>query len=319
MSHHKILIGLCTYRRPQMLRECLRSLAKLKLPNNSETCCYIINNDTTPLSGAIIKEFSEIETPISFLFSECLERGIPQARNIILEKADAESYDYCLFLDDDEFAEEDWLVQILNCQKETSSHAIQGQVKNHYENRPWLLAPLLKETKFDVQGGHLHKFVSTCNVLLTRQLYASDGFQLRFDQKLALTGGSDKELFLRAQELHNIKITFCANAVVNETIPASRTTIQWHFIRLARIESNRFILKQQRNGKLHTILYMLPTALLNLIKSLVYSITTILFLIVPKQSARQFLKLLKSSAKLWGYLSSITGFHINAYKTTTGS
>jgi succinoglycan biosynthesis protein ExoM len=319
MQSTKILVGVCTYQRPQMLKNCLQHIAAMEMDANQEVVCFVVNNDSGPIASEIIETFSANSTGITFKFADCKERGIPQARNVILEYADNSNFDFCAFLDDDEYPTKDWLKELVKYQVASNDDAIQGEVLNVYEAKPWIVEPLLHDVKFGKEEGHVPHVVSTCNVLMTRALYASDAKSLRFDPTLALTGGSDKELFNRARETFGIKVSFTPKACVYETIPASRTSLRWFFQRFARIESNAFIFKANKGSHLKATLSMLPRAIRNFLNTLFYTITIALTFYVPNMRRRKTIKLVRYSARFWGYLSSATGNHINPYQTTTGS
>ncbi|MGJ8671449.1 glycosyltransferase family 2 protein [Rubritalea sp.] len=318
MSSTKILVGVCTYQRPQMLKSCLDFIALLELEPEQEAVCIVVNNDTSPLPKDLIEFYQNSKSSIDYQFADCTERGIPQARNVILELADNEGFDYCAFLDDDEYPTTDWLTKLVAYQVASGSDAVQGEVINVFEDKPWLLEPLLHDVKFGKEEGHVPHVVSTCNVLMTRDLFSTSGKHMRFDPNLALTGGSDKDLFNRAREAHGTVIKFTPDACVYETIPASRTTLKWFFQRFARIESNKFIFKAKKSNHLTVVLLGLPKALKYLLDVIFYTITIALTFYIPEIRRRKTIKLTRNAARLWGFLSSATGNHINPYKNTTG-
>lgn len=319
MQPTKILVGVCTYKRPQMLRNCLKHIASMEVNPHHKIVCFVVNNDSGALPKDLINSFLESESEVTFHFDDCSDRGIPQARNVILDYADEFQFDFCAFLDDDEYPQENWISELVKYQESNGCDAVQGEVINIYESKPWLFAPLLNDVKFGNKEDYVPRVVSTCNVLMARDLYRSEGKALRFDLNLALTGGSDKELFLRALDTFGTRVSFTPKARVYESIPASRTTIKWFFRRYARVESNTFIQKSKKGNHLTALISMTPRAILNVFNILFYTISMALTFYVANMRRKNFNKLLRYSARLWGFLSSALGNHINPYTTTTGS
>lgn len=318
MKPIKILIGVCTYKRPMMLQSCLTSFNNLELPDHYETTCLVINNDSEPLPSSIIEKFDAQTKILNFKFQQCLERGIPFARNAILETADKENYDFCLFLDDDEKPAPSWVKDLISAQEKYQSAAIQGNVINEYERTPWLTSPLLHDQKFTHEEGAPVRVVSTCNVLLQRRLFGSEAHKIRFNEEFALTGGSDKELFLRAQEVYNETCAFANAPLVYETIPKERTTASWFFQRFSRVENNSVIIKIGKIGYSKTILRLTPKTLSRAITSILLLALLPVTLIIPPVFRCVLLRLLKNAARTKGTVTALLGKKQNAYKVVTG-
>lgn len=319
MESIKILIGVCTYKRPIMLQACLESFQHLQLPEHYETTCVVINNDTEPLPSALTDIFKTASNNLQFSFQQCLERGIPFARNAVLEIADKENYDFCLFLDDDEKPATTWVKDLISAQEKYKSAAIQGNVINQYERIPWLTSPLLHDKKFTHEEGGPVRVVSTCNVLLHRRLFGQEFHQIRFNEEFALTGGSDKELFLRVQEVHKETCAFATAPLVYETIPKERTTASWFFQRFSRVENNSVIIKMGKIGILKTILRLTPKTLSRAFSSFILLAILPFTLIVPPLFRCTFLRLLKNSARTKGTVAALLGKKQNAYEVVTGN
>ena len=190
MTSHKILIGLCTFKRPKMLQKCLEAITQLENADSHQIDCCVVNNDIESVCPMLIERFTQGPSPIHFHFCNCVERGIPQARNMILEHASEKNYDFCLFLDDDEYPDPEWINKLLAKQSVLDADVVQGNVHNVYEETPWITGSQLKIAKFKDCGEHITRFISTCNVLISRRFYDPKQLALRFDPAYALTGGS---------------------------------------------------------------------------------------------------------------------------------
>lgn len=319
MTPKKILIGLCTFRRPKMLQKCLEAITQLANPDSHQIDCCVVNNDVAPICPQLIEKFAKKSSPIQFHFCDCIERGIPQARNITLEHASENEYDFCLFLDDDEYPDPEWINKLLAKQAELDADVVQGNVHNIFESRPWITAPLLKEAKFSDSGEHITRFISTCNVLIARRFYDSKQLGLRFDPAFALTGGSDKELFNRAIDLHDIRIGFITSAVVYEFIPTERTTLRWFFNRCARVEFNTQMKKIASQGSLITRLVQIPSIIGLFLRFLLSLLNLPFTLFTPLKFKPRVISLTRRLARTWGQTSSLLGLKMDVYKDTTGS
>jgi succinoglycan biosynthesis protein ExoM len=318
MTSKKILIGLCTFKRPKMLQKCLEAITRIENQHGHQIDCCVVNNDIAPICPEVIEKFTQETAPIQFHFCDCEERGIPQARNMILEHASEKKYDFCLFLDDDEYPDPMWINELLSKQAELNADVVQGNVHNEFEATPWITAPLLKVAKFSHCGEHICRFISTCNVLISRRFYDPEQLGLRFDRSFALTGGSDKELFNRAIELHDIRTAFETNAIVYEFIPIERTTLRWFFNRFARVEFNTQMRQITTHGALMTRVRQIPSIIGMFLRSLLSLLNMAFALYPPERRRTRFISLMKKSARLWGVTSSFMGLKMDVYRKTTG-
>src|SRR3990172_5132121 len=108
-----VLVGVCTHRRPQMLRDCLDSLTQQLIPSNISAAIVVVDNEPVPAAGTIVDEFVNI-SPIPLYYVHEPRRGIACARNAVLDTATSMCADWIAFIDDDEIAEQDWLANLSN-------------------------------------------------------------------------------------------------------------------------------------------------------------------------------------------------------------
>jgi glycosyltransferase involved in cell wall biosynthesis len=237
---------------------------------------------------------------------------------MILEHASEKNYDFCLFLDDDEYPDPEWINKLLAKQSVLDADVVQGNVHNVYEETPWITGSQLKIAKFKDCGEHITRFISTCNVLISRRFYDPKQLALRFDPAYALTGGSDKELFNRAIELHDIRTAFETDAVVYEFVPKERTTLRWFFYRYARVEYNSQMKRISSDGHILARLKLIPSIFKMCFRSF-FSILNLPFALISMQRFRKrTINLTRRLGKTWGQISSLLGLKMNPYKNTTG-
>ena len=156
--------------------------------------------------------------------------GIPFARNRAVEVAG--DFDFIAFLDDDEWAEPQWLEELLDAQAKSGAQVVFGPVLPEFEAHPpkWLVRsryfdPLSFEALQEVG------FAYTSNVLVSRDAFDSDR---PFSEKFAVIGGSDTHFFMRVW-LGGGRIVWAPAARVHEAIPRQRMRLGW----IARREYRR--------------------------------------------------------------------------------
>ena len=123
-----IIIGLCTFKRPTLLKLCLESLINLKIPANVNVEFVVVDNEPSDL-------IREIVEAANFVYLPEQQRGLVYARNTLLDyvstrRSGSLSFiDYLGFIDDDEAVESTWLIDMLKSMDETQADAVSGPVE----------------------------------------------------------------------------------------------------------------------------------------------------------------------------------------------
>lgn len=313
----KILIGVCTYARPKMLKQCLDSIVALKLPEAISIECMVVNNHPDQLDNDLTARYSNTKFP--FTFAHCLTKGIPYARNVLLDYADNEKFDYCAFIDDDELAAPDWIEKLVDASQELNADVLQGQVEFIYAKRPWLLEPWMRKFKFESKDRARPNSISTCNVLVSRRLYAKDELGQRFDSFFKLTGGSDAEYFKRVNEIADVSMYYCLDALVMEETPEERCNITHYFRRFARNENNRIFDRKRQSRYISAYFVQIFRTLFHVTKALLYFIISIPCVVKPALFRKFLLTALKNTGRTYGALSGLFGRRILIYHNITGA
>jgi succinoglycan biosynthesis protein ExoM len=193
-----------------------------------EVRIVVVENDDDGEARVVVESFAGGRFPIEYAAEP--RHGIPFARNRALEVAG--DVDFIAFLDDDEWAESQWLAELLDAQEKTGAEVVLGPVLPDFEAQPprWLLGsgyfdPLSFEPLQSIG------FAYTGNVLVARAAFDSER---PFPERLALMGGSDTHFFMRAW-LRGIRIVWAPAARVHEAIPLQRMRVGW----IARREYRR--------------------------------------------------------------------------------
>ncbi len=216
----KIAIAVCTFRRPLGLARLCDALGHLVVPSNVELVMVIVDNE-----GALESPDSPQGWPL-VVDVEPL-RGIPFARNRAVELCRREQADAVVFFDDDEQPHSDCLVRLVEVWNQSGASVVQGGSRPVFESTPasWVIQGGYFARRFDADGSQIPPFrARTSNVLVSMDVF--DVADPPFDTRLRLSGGSDTFLFRTAGEAGHTFVG-AASAMVDEDVPASRTTLRW--------------------------------------------------------------------------------------------
>lgn len=219
-----VIIGLATYQRPSMLHAALLSLTHLQLPAEMKVILILCENSDDDGSEILINQMKEA-FKFEVLFIRESQKGIVHTRNRILDESLKLGASYLTFFDDDERVSPNWLVANLHCLQSNKAQVVQGRVESIFPS-----SESLGEFKTEfpsspkLPSGSLLEEAFTGNVIM--DLHFVNTKQIRFNPKLNNSGGSDS-LFFRQLYKKGAKIVFCNEAVIEETIPESRSNLEW--------------------------------------------------------------------------------------------
>lgn len=219
MNENVIVLAVCTFKRPEMLRRCLASVGRLIVPEGASLVICVVDNETSKATEALVREVSAGH--VCYLPQP--ERGIVHARNMALDWAIDQSADWIVFLDDDQTVSEGWLTALVSAQEKTGAEVIQSAVK--------YISPeghTLKKAK--ASWNWKLKYVSTNGVLFSSRLVRPEGLGLRFDPRFNLSGCSDRFLFLQAVH-EGVHCVATPEAIAIELTPETRIGLMASFQR----------------------------------------------------------------------------------------
>ncbi|MEQ9608087.1 MAG: glycosyltransferase [Kiloniellaceae bacterium] len=245
-------VALCaaTFRRPEGLARLLQAVAALQAPANADLdlAVVIVDNSTAGEARAQVAAAREgFPWPLHYVAEP--RRGITFARNAALEKATALAADFVAFIDDDEVPAPRWLDALLSAQRRSGATAVLGAVEPVFPpaTPEWLIAGRFFETHAFADGAEIDD-AHTANVLIDLKRLAALG--LRFDHRYALTGGEDTMLFRDLLDAGG-RIVYAADAVVYETVPASRARLTWllrRWYRTGNVEAALYLRGRRRGA-----------------------------------------------------------------------
>jgi len=128
-------IIICTYNGVKRLKPTITHIANLTIPHNLEVELIIINNASTDSTEKFVKEtWSSIGKPFSL---KVINEERPGKGYAVETGYDAASYSYILTVDDDNWLNQDYLIQAVNLFQENPAIGIlQGQCQAAFEVDP---------------------------------------------------------------------------------------------------------------------------------------------------------------------------------------
>jgi len=235
-----------------MLRACLCSIANGIAPSETTIEIGVCDNEPNPNNRHIVTEFSR-NCPFIVHYIHEPRRGIPQARNAIVAKALELNAAWIAFIDDDETAQAQWAANLHLAAKTYEADTVAGPVVRRYpEKMPFWGVKRKPPPHTTFMDGEVVNMLPTYNVLASMRLFlpAPAGMGLRFDERLAFSGGEDTQVGMQAVA-RGARMIWTTKAVVHETMCPSRLTYT-HNLRLGFYYGmQQFILLSMIPGERH--------------------------------------------------------------------
>ena len=214
-----ISICICTFRRPKLLKRLLNRIEDQRTDGIFSISIVVVDNDAQESGYDAVNEARQQSKLLINYYVEP-ERNISLARNRSVESAQG---DFIAFIDDDEFPEEDWLLNAYRTLQSSGATGVLGPVKPHFDLPPpkWLIQSRILERPTFSTGWTLTnaRDTRTGNVLFCGSLFSDRGN--RFDPIYGRTGGGDAVFFKQMMEKGYVFV-WCNEAVVNEAVPLER-------------------------------------------------------------------------------------------------
>ncbi len=220
----RVATCIITYRRPRWLAACLESLSLLRVDAANELTVVVVDNDPEGSSRIAVADLQgRCRWPVVYDIEP--QRGISYARNRAVRVALEQGADFLAFIDDDETATPDWLMELIEVQRRYAADAVSGPVLPSYEPGipGWAIRGGFFERPRHPTGTALD-CTRTGNCLISSTMVA--GVAEPFDPAFALTGGGDTDFFRRAHQ-RGARIVWADSAIVYERVPASRARVPW--------------------------------------------------------------------------------------------
>ena len=227
-----VTIAIATMQRPDMLGALLSRLQELLFEQPEPAVeIVVVDNDPGESGRPVIEALRAAGTrfPIHYLTDP--RRGIPFVRNTAVSAALAAGATHIAFIDDDEVPERDWLSTLLHVQNVYDADVVAGPSLSILpsDTPAWAKGNAFRHESH--RTGDPLETCATNNTLVRRRVF--ERLSPWFDERLALTGGTDRHFFLRAYDA-GMRLVWAAEAVVREEVPKSRVTLPWVITRMYR-------------------------------------------------------------------------------------
>ena len=305
-----------------MLGNLLDSLTLMRMPENADVSFLVVENSPDLTISAVVQDFAAKmpKANVTSAFEPSL--GIPFARNRLIDLAIAENSDFLAMMDDDEIVDPNWLVELFDEQQRRNLDLVGGPVRTDdpSERLSYIQtisyrglvsrAERVEQNALDLfNAGQDQKVTIVTNNWLCRLQFLVEN-DIRFDNSLAFSGGSDTKIY-RAIQSHGGKTGWAPNAIVSEEIPASRLSPRYQFKR-GRDQAIAAFRTRETEGKKYLRLRATLTSVIRVLSGLGR------LLLVPFTGGRTFILAMRSFGASVGSVMALFGRRSEHYKNVAG-
>ena len=271
-----VVIAICTYKRPYLLKKTLDSISSMNFPEKIKTEILVIDNDKNASAKEIASEYiKKSNIKIHYFIEEKV--GLSNVRNRALKEAISLNSTHLAFIDDDEIADKDWLVEHINFYNtEENIFVSSGPTFSKFEKDypSYIKKNNVFKTVSTKPHGLIRDNCATGNVFFPLNIIKENN--ICFSQDHNFIGGEDGEFFGRISK-SGYPIGWNTKAINYEIVGEERANIRWI---LKRKYYNGFcaaLLKFKDNKKiLKRTLYILEK-IVTVISNLLLTILSIFF------------------------------------------
>lgn len=239
-----LTIGICTHKRPAMLDRLLGCLHRQLLGDEVQVVLVVVDNDPAQSAKPVLDAWTpRFSWTVSYFHLP--NPNISLARNQVLALAQG---DWLLLIDDDQYPENvGWVRHMLDAANRMNADVVFGPILPVYDaGAPrWIVAGHFFDQPRYATGTAVGVHIARGgNVIIRRACLPQvpEPFSVRYGK----TGGEDS-LFFRELEERGCRIVWDDEAVIHETVPADRATVQWLLKRQYRI--GQTFIRTQGEGK----------------------------------------------------------------------
>ena len=212
----KVVLCVPTYKRPVMLRRLLDAVAQVK--TDADLRVLVADNDAEGHAGFdLCNAMADYRWPLTAVIAH--KRGIAQVRNTLIENALKTDAQFIAMIDDDEWPDAGWLTHFLATAHQTGADVLQGSILFGVG------------TSVEGHGDIRHTsgpvdMLQGADNLLIRRAVLEEIAQPWFDPAFALSGGEDREFFVRLQRAGK-RFAWSDEARAFGDIPDTKDNLGW--------------------------------------------------------------------------------------------
>ncbi|MGB8337964.1 MAG: glycosyltransferase [Burkholderiales bacterium] len=293
-------ICIASYKRPQLLAKLLESLAAQKLPMGVTIGVIVVDNDLAGTARDTVENAMVTGLPVRYFQQP--KKNISLTRNMGVANSTGE---YIAFIDDDEYAESEWLKNLYETLQTFQADVVFGPVICEVppDAPDWLLTGHFFEWP-RYKTGAVISGRGTGNVLIRAHALPDRGAP--FNPKFGLTGSEDADLFRRMQ-LSGAKLVWCDEAVARETLVPERFGAEF------------LIRRAFRDGQMFAEIFVKPQGIFRKILWFIYRAALVLIALVgalfawPARKSWGVKCFMKVASNV-GQLSSLFPYRFELYK-----
>jgi cellulose synthase/poly-beta-1,6-N-acetylglucosamine synthase-like glycosyltransferase len=296
----RVIVAIPTFRRPKNLQRLLEALAKLD--TEAEVSVLVADNDAEGHEGLDVctRMASGYRWPLKAVIAP--ERGIAQVRNILVAEAlKDQKASFIAMIDDDEWPDARWISEFLKAQRRSGADALQGSIL--FGDKSGGTPDIRRRT------GPADMLQGAGNLLLSRPLLTAMTPPW-FDPAFALTGGEDREFFLRLKR-EGARFAWVDEARAYGDVPETRARLGWALRRAYSTGNSdmRVLLKHQPGAavKLAEAVKILGAMLVSLPLAVLLALS-------PAHRLWPLAKLCRAAGKL----TAMLGWRYNEYAVVHG-
>ncbi|HEY2990403.1 MAG TPA: glycosyltransferase family 2 protein [Candidatus Binatia bacterium] len=217
----QIDVCIATYKRPELLRRLLRSLAGQETGEEFSFAVVVADNDAEHSAEGVAREFKDAGGKITYAVEP--EQSISLARNKSLSLATAE---YIATIDDDTYADRRWLLSLYRAITSYNADVVNGPAVREFPPKtPDYISECPIFNRPNPPTGSTEKYIcATVNSLFRRKLI--EGVAAPFDPRFGRSGGEDTVFFYQLKK-RGCRMIWCREALVFDPVPSSRANLAW--------------------------------------------------------------------------------------------